>query len=118
MEGFDHAYIIVDALDECLDRKKLLSWVEELVKWEGGAFHILFSSRPEVDIKEKFGPVTNIARMSLTGSSLNGDIESYVDAMLLEMSRWDNETRARVRKALIIGTDGMWAIYRLIARSD
>ncbi|KZP07449.1 hypothetical protein FIBSPDRAFT_998150, partial [Athelia psychrophila] len=97
IEGFEHAYIVVDALDECTDRKKVLAWIEELMQWHGGKLHILLSSRPETDIKKKFHSIEKLVQFSLTGHPMNNDIEICIDALLLEMDIWDDETRAHVR---------------------
>ncbi|KZP31886.1 ankyrin [Athelia psychrophila] len=119
IEGFEHVYIVVDALDECTDRKKVLAWVEELMQWSGGKLHILLSSRPETDIKKKFHSMENLVQFSLTGHPMNNDIEICIDALLLEMDIWDDETRAHVRAVLIRGAHGMfqWIALQIVELS-
>ena len=44
LDGFSDAYIIIDALDECTDRKKTLNWIKKLSQiWIGK--HKTFTSR-------------------------------------------------------------------------
>ncbi|KZP07476.1 ankyrin, partial [Athelia psychrophila] len=119
IEGFKHAYIVVDALDECTDRKKVLAWIEELVQWSGGKLHILLSSRPETDIKKKFRSMANLVQFSLAGSPMNKDMEICIDAMLLEMDMWDDETRAHVKDVLIRDAQGMfqWIALQIVELS-
>ncbi|KZP31893.1 ankyrin, partial [Athelia psychrophila] len=119
IEGFEHAYIVVDALDECTDRKKVLAWIEELMQWRGGKLHILLSSRPETDIKKKFHSIEKLVQFSLTGHPMNNDIEICIDALLLEMDIWDDETRAHVRAVLIRGAHGMfqWIALQIVELS-
>ncbi|KAF7976145.1 hypothetical protein HWV62_7451 [Athelia sp. TMB] len=108
IETFKHTYIVIDALDECVDRKKLLAWIGELLQQRLSSLHILVSSRQEQDIVECFESQASLFRVSLAGASTNSDIESYIDAMLSEMARWNAETRARVKSALMEGVDGMF----------
>ncbi|KAF7976141.1 hypothetical protein HWV62_7443 [Athelia sp. TMB] len=108
IESFKHAYIVIDALDECADRKKLLIWIGELFQQGLSSLHILISSRREQDIVECFESRDSLIRVSLAGASTSSDIESYVDAMLSEMARWNVETRTRVKSALMEGVDGMF----------
>ena len=107
MDNFEHVYIIIDALDECTDSKRLLVWIDEISQWSGSKVHILLSSRPEADIEERFGCLHRLRRVPLVGDSIDADIETYLDAMLAEMIRWDAQTRAHVRGILLGGADGM-----------
>ena len=55
LHRFSKAYIIIDALDECTDRKKTLNWADKLISdtiANGNAanLHIVVTSRPERDI--------------------------------------------------------------------
>ncbi|KZP07460.1 ankyrin [Athelia psychrophila] len=119
IEEFEHVYIVVDALDECTDRKKVLAWIAEFMQWHGGKLHILVSSRPETDIKKKFHSMENLVQFSLTGHPMNNDIEICIDALLLEMDIWDDETRAHVRAVLIRGAHGMfqWIALQIVELS-
>ncbi|KAL8638995.1 MAG: hypothetical protein Q9228_003911, partial [Teloschistes exilis] len=52
MLGFEDTYIVIDALDECLERHELMENIEELTRWTGEKLHILITSRPESIIAE------------------------------------------------------------------
>jgi len=56
--GFEHVYLITDALDECPklsgERGKLLDTLREIYGWKMGCMHILATSRREVDIQGFF----------------------------------------------------------------
>ncbi|KAF7973994.1 hypothetical protein HWV62_13605 [Athelia sp. TMB] len=106
--GFERAYIVIDALDECTDREKVLAWTQDLLRQNMSQLHILFSSRREQDIVRCLEPIASIAHVSLAGASTNADIETYVDAMLAKVTSWDTKTRARVKSALMEGADGMF----------
>ncbi|KAF7974001.1 hypothetical protein HWV62_13619 [Athelia sp. TMB] len=112
---FDRAYIVIDALDECLDRHKLLAWIGGLVQRNMRQLRILFSSRREQDILQCFQPLESICRVSLAGASTNADIERYVDYMLATVARWNVATRARIKRSLMEGVDGMfrWVAFQI-----
>lgn len=105
--GFERAYIVIDALDECTDREQVLAWIKDLLRQNMSQLHILFSSRREQEIVRCFEPIASITHVSLAGASTNADIETYVDAMLAKVTSWDTKTRARVKSALMKGADGM-----------
>src|ERR1700692_4785446 len=50
--GVSGAYIIIDSLDECAERGKLLSWVTKITSWKVGKVHLAVTSRPERDIED------------------------------------------------------------------
>lgn len=103
----DRTYIIVDALDECIDMERTLAWIKQLVQWKSGKVQILISSRPEAEIKERFDSTPSVTGISLVGRSADADIEIYINAMLAQMVRWDAQTTEHVRHALIAGANGM-----------
>ncbi|KAF7973999.1 hypothetical protein HWV62_13615 [Athelia sp. TMB] len=112
---FDRAYIVIDALDECIDRHKLLAWIGGLVQRNMRQLRILFSSCREQDILRCFQPLESICRVSLAGASTNADIERYVDYMLATVARWNAATRARIKRSLMEGVDGMfrWVAFQI-----
>ena len=57
LEKFSQAYILIDALDECTEREKILNWVNKLISDPNrkvANLHIVVTSRPERDIHEVF----------------------------------------------------------------
>ena len=50
-------YIILDALDECKERKELLLLIKEMTEWNMGKLYILATSRKEKDIEESLEPL-------------------------------------------------------------
>ena len=51
LDSFCDVYVIVDALDECSDRIKLLNWIKEIAGWKVGKLHFMATSRPEREIE-------------------------------------------------------------------
>ncbi|KZP12272.1 hypothetical protein FIBSPDRAFT_836445 [Athelia psychrophila] len=115
IDGFERTFIIIDAVDECTDREKTLAWVEQLTQRKKGNLQVIFSSRPEQDIIDKLRCMVYITRVTLNGTLADKDIETYIDAMLSKMIRWDAQTIARVKDALITDSDGMfrWVAFQI-----
>ncbi|KAF7982446.1 hypothetical protein HWV62_28591 [Athelia sp. TMB] len=115
VEGFERTYIIIDALDECIERSKLLTWIHETLTERSSQLHLLLSSRWEQDISDQFDDITLFQRISLSGRATSRDIESYVDAMINTVVKWTAEIRARVKQALMNGADGMfrWVAFQI-----
>ncbi|KAF7986998.1 hypothetical protein HWV62_79 [Athelia sp. TMB] len=111
----DRAYIVIDALDECIDRDKLLAWIGGLLQHDMDQLRILFSSRREHDILQRFEPMQSVCSVSLAGASTNADIGRYVDDMLATVARWNAATRARIKRSLMEGVDGMfrWVAFQI-----
>lgn len=105
--GFERTYIVIDALDECTDREKLMDFITDVAQQNIQELRIMVSSRAEPDILHCVESIPSINRVLLAGASTNDDIETYVDAMLSKITRWNKETRERVKTALMSGADGM-----------
>ncbi|KZP14977.1 hypothetical protein FIBSPDRAFT_896191 [Athelia psychrophila] len=115
---FQHVYIVIDALDECADRDKLLRWVKDISRCPGGKLHIMLSSRRERDIEDNLVDIKGLERVSFAGGSANPDIVKFVDERLTELIIWihlDPEIRILVRDALLEGADGSfrWVALQL-----
>ena len=111
LDSFHDAYVIVDALDECVDRIKLLNWIKEMACWKVGKLHFLATSRPERDIEIRLLSLHPIS-IRLEGESVDLDIATYLDRMLQdneESTAWnvDVHMRNKVKMSLLQGAQGM-----------
>ena len=111
---FEHVYVVIDALDECADRKRLLSWIKTMPHWRREELHALFSSRREPDIEDNLNEITGLQRMNFVGGSANPDIVKYVTEKLSEVERWSSDIRVLVRSALLDGADGRYVKLLLV----
>lgn len=107
IQGFNHAYIMIDSLDECTktERIKLLNWIDAMTCWKMGKLHLLVTSRPERDIKDRLDVLVGQGHVSVAGESVNRDIGTYIDARL--SGQWDQEIQEKIKDTLIKGADGM-----------
>jgi hypothetical protein len=112
-------FIIVDALDECLNttgtpstREEVLDFVEDLVRSNHSNLFICITSRPEQDIQTVLIPLTSASRrVSLHEEcGQREDIDSYIRSFVLKdraMRRWREEDRELVITTLSQRADGM-----------
>ncbi|KAH9170740.1 hypothetical protein EDB89DRAFT_1887768, partial [Lactarius sanguifluus] len=118
-------YLILDAVDECLNtsgmpspREKVLRLVKELVELKLSNLHLCITSRLEIDIRNALEPLAT-HRISLHDESgQNADIANYVSSIVhsdLRMRRWRAEERDVVVGTLSAKADGMfrWVFCQL-----
>ena len=112
--GFDSAYIILDALDECCERDKVLDWVQTVILHKNGnpGLHLITTSRPEKEINDKFNSYHSV---DLVEESENHDIEIYLDHQLQTgLQKWPLEIQNEIKLALTEQADGMYVFKRVI----
>jgi hypothetical protein len=110
LDGVHHAYIIIDALDECTERDELLQWIDEIARWKVGKLHLLATSRQEPDIQRALRSLDPIM-VCLEGEFVDRDIMSYLDWMLRDDQKWrtwDQDTRYKIKTTLMEGAQGMY----------
>src|SRR5207248_5144261 len=75
---FAETFVILDALDECKERQKLLQDIDDIAAWKMRKLHILATSRRENDIKESLEPLVNDKNVIYIQSALiTDDIRAY-----------------------------------------
>lgn len=110
-------YLIFDTLDECpnnsgmpTSREEVLDLVEHLVGLHLSNLHVCVTSRPEIDIRTTFEPLTP-RRVSLHDQSgQKKDILDYVRSIVYsdkKMRRWRDEDKILVIETLFERADGM-----------
>lgn len=110
LEGFDHVYIVLDALDECPERTKLLDLVEEILTWKLEKLHILATSRKERVFSDRLEPLAS--GLFDIQSLILEDIRAYVQETLFHdgeftKKKWLPKVRGEIEKTLIEHADGM-----------
>jgi hypothetical protein len=117
LPGQGPIYIIVDALDECLNlsgvpsaREEVLDFVEELVNLELRNVHLCVTSRPEMDIRTVLEPLTTLKISLHDESGQKEDIIKYIESVVRSdraMRRWKEEDRQLVIDTLSGKSYGM-----------
>jgi hypothetical protein len=113
LHGFDEAFIILDALDECKDWRGLLQCLEEILGWRLGTLHVMVTSRPEEDIKDFFEPLLDHnGKICIQSALVNDDIRAYVRHRIqndAKLKRWKKqpEVQEEIETSLMERVDGM-----------
>lgn len=112
MEEFDQTFIIIDALDECVQREKLLEWVKSLSLRGSRKIHFLLASRQEPDIKNHLKAIVSLMRVKFGQDTKNDDIHAYIKTKVSKMKWWNAGFRQTVTTTLLQDSGGMWVIMR------
>jgi hypothetical protein len=113
VQGFTHVYIILDALDECTQRKDLMDVLETVAGWQLENVHLLMTSRKERDIENSLeGFVDKVDTVCLQSDAVDMDIQRYVQRRLSndrDLVKWkkDDAIKQEIEVALMRGARGM-----------
>ncbi|KAJ6133492.1 hypothetical protein N7471_008707 [Penicillium samsonianum] len=104
-------FLIIDGLDELIERKGAIEFLQRLLCIHDITFKVFVASRPEVDLENAFEFYSAI---ELTPSDIAGDMERYVRGRVNELRLQDREGEELVRE-LIRRADGMflWVVCQL-----
>ncbi|KAH7069938.1 hypothetical protein BKA63DRAFT_569533 [Paraphoma chrysanthemicola] len=120
-QEFTQIYIVLDALDECTQRKELMDVLETVAKWQLANVHLLMTSRKERDIESSLEIyVEDKDAVCLERDVVDKDIQLYVQQRLRDeksLSKWNQDAivRQEIEHALMRGARGMfrWAVCQL-----
>ena len=110
LDGLHSAYIIIDSLDECTERYKILEWIRKIDSWNMGNLYMVVASRPEQDISDVFGGLAHLCSVDITEEVANHDIATYLERHISE-DNWDEGTREKIKLALMNGAQGMYVSF-------
>jgi len=113
LDGFSSIFIILDALDECAEREKLLNWIQTFIleKDINLGLHLIVTSRPEQEIEDKF---KSYHYLDLVEESENHDLRAYLDYQLQndsDLQKWNSDTQEQIKSILIKKADGMCVYF-------
>jgi len=110
-------YLIIDALDECLNtsampspREEVLTLVDQLIESRIANLRVCVTSRPETDIKVVLEPLTFRSISIHDESGQIQDIENYIKSVVdtdPKNRRWKQEDKQLVIDHLTRCADGM-----------
>ena len=113
LRPFKGTYLVLDALDECLERKDLLKDIEELTGWKDIQLYILATSRREKDREESMVFFNgDIKKICIQNVLVKDDIRAYVKYRLQSdrrLKRWRKEfgVQQEIENTLVDKADGM-----------
>ena len=115
LDRFSRVYIMIDALDECIEREKTLNWVNKLISdtnRKPANLHIVVTSRPERDIHEVFATLD--PHSVDVGEGNTKDIVEYLKLQMgSKFTKYDENTRAKIMSELEKHAEGSY-VYLLL----
>ena len=112
--SFSHTYIVLDGLDECVgsERTDVLRFLADIQGWDLEPLHVLASSRPEQEIKEKIKSFPRAHYVDLYDATLyiKGDIQVYLDNILKDdprLNKWGPTEKALIKDTLVKRANGV-----------
>jgi len=118
IEQIKEVWIILDALDECRERKGpptegLLSWIKDFLSSEQRNVHLLTTSRPEQDIMSGLNKfIYDGSTVPIQSDLITNDIRAYVRKRVREdegFKRWQDrsDVQDEMETRLMEKADGM-----------
>jgi hypothetical protein len=111
---FLQVYIVLDALDECAQRKDLMDMLEIIARWQLRNLRLLFTSRREWDIESSLEDIVDLQNsVCLQSEVVDEDIQRYVRQRLSDdksLRRWERDIaiRQEIEIVLMQGARGMY----------
>ena len=110
-------YLIIDALDECPNssgmptpREEVLDFIQDLVELQLLNLHLCVTSRPEIDIRTTFEPLTSLHVSLHNQSGQTKDIIDYVNSVVSldkKIRRWRDDDKTLIITTLSERANGM-----------
>ncbi|KAF2878542.1 vegetative incompatibility protein HET-E-1 [Massariosphaeria phaeospora] len=121
MQQFTHVYIVLDALDECTQRRNLMDVLKTVAGWQLDNIHLLMTSRKERDIESSLEEyIEEEDAVCLQRDVVDEDIQRYVQQRLSEdkgLAKWNKDAaiRQEIETAMMRGAHGMfrWVVCQL-----
>ncbi|KAJ7254178.1 ankyrin repeat-containing domain protein [Mycena rebaudengoi] len=108
--GQEPVFIVLDALDECSDRRGLLHLIGGILDTKLPNVHMLVTSRSEVQAGHP--ELVKLAVSVPLEGCVDGDIKLYLTEVLSNETGWIYEKRDEIKRRLLERSNGM---FRLIA---
>ena len=93
VKSFDATYVIIDALDECCERRKTLDWIQSITRSIPGKLHLMVSSRPEPEIDRHLSRIATLHEIDIAREKIQADICRYLDARLAKDDKWSDAAK-------------------------
>jgi hypothetical protein len=106
---FRHAYIVLDALDECAEPDDLPSFIEEVTSWGLDNLHILATSRPN-QITEECIACRTLCTINIQSGVVDMDIQTHIRERLqndIRLRKWPLRVKQEIESGLMLGAKGM-----------
>jgi hypothetical protein len=124
LPGQGTLYVALDALDECPNssglptrRQQVLAIVKELIDLKLPHLRFCITSRPEIDIREVFDPLSSYKVALHDQVGQNKDLTQYVESVVHSdsaMKKWPEEVKKSVIDTLVQNGAGMYVVMTML----
>jgi hypothetical protein len=108
---FPATYIVLDALDECENRKELMNTIGIIATWNIEGLHVLFTSRRVGDITTTLEAILDSGNiLNIQTKAVDRDIQLYVHQRIAEetsLQKWKDDDKQLMERSLTDGACGM-----------
>lgn len=114
IQQFLQVFIVIDALDECAERRSLMGTLETIAGWRLNNLHLLFTSRREWEMERSLEEIVDCQnRIGLQSNVVDADIQQYIRQRLSDdksLHKWakDIAIRQEIETALMKKARGMY----------
>lgn len=112
LRRFKRVYMVIDALDECIEREKFCLWLTQISSVEDSNLHIAITGRPERDIDDHMRSL-DYQRVDIADGLNKADIATYIDQVLtndVKLNKWGPEVHDTIKQALMSKAQGMFVL--------
>lgn len=113
--SFDQVFFVIDAMDECENRKQFLPFVTTLARESSCILKVFVTSRREKDILTTFTRGTaGFPTIQVEATKVDADIAAFVHFEIGRRTGDDNfcvidqELQDKIEKTLVSQSNGMW----------
>ncbi|RFU23992.1 hypothetical protein B7463_g12349, partial [Scytalidium lignicola] len=108
-EEYDDTYLVVDALDECMDQGELLGILNDILAAQVDGLRIFLASRHTVDIAAVLDSKV-VHTVEASSEDVGRDIVNFVQAQLSvpKLRKWPASLRNEIQDSLVSGAGGMF----------
>ena len=114
LEAFNDVYIVLDALDECAERKDVLKWIKQTTCWRRSKLHLMATSRPEEDIAKHLR-LLDPDHVYIKQDLVSRDVERYIDSTIDgedSFEQWGDEIKANIKNTVLKSAGGMYVLFQ------
>lgn len=103
-----HKYIMLDAMDECVDREDFLTFIRELVNSQQQGLRVMITSRRERDIEEQLNLLAHY-NIDIQSAIVDEDIRVYIRDRLVtdsKLKKWPELVQKEIMTVMMEKADG------------
>ena len=118
LEAFNDVYIVLDALDECAERKAILKWIKQTTSWRKSKLHLLATSRPEEDIAKDL-QLLDLDHVNIKQDLVYRDIGRYINNLIYDedsFCQWGDEMKENIKNTVLESAEGMYVLFQCAKR--